>query len=367
MNRFFCPTRICIEPGCSAFLSDVLIELGCGSALLVTDAGLLATGLPDRLRDRLDQRGIGVELFSEVEANPRTETAEAAALHLRGAGLEAVVALGGGSAIDAAKAAAMLASNAGSATSYLGKNRFRAKPLPLVAIPTTCGTGSEVTWVSVLSDTEKQHKISIKGDAMFPDWALVDADLISSLPAGLVASTGLDALTHALEACIVVQANPVSDAMARQAIGLLLGYLGRGYRDIAGDGEAREGLMRAATLAGLAFGSADVAAVHCISETLGGLYDIPHGLANAMLLVPVMRAHGDSVAGRLEQCAGSDDLLDKIEELTTTLDIPAFSSLEIDPADHPRIAQGAVANGSNGSNPRVMGELEYLEILESLS
>ena len=141
---------------------------------------------------------------------------------------------------DAAKAAAMLLPNGGSCRDYEGKNRFTRAPLPFVAIPTTCGTGSEVTWVAVITDPDRSWKMSLKGDGMFPDWALVDADLIATLPASLVAWTGLDALTHALEATTCRAANPASDALAEKAISLLLRYLRRAVADVAGDAEARE-------------------------------------------------------------------------------------------------------------------------------
>lgn len=373
MNRFFCPTRVCIQPGSSAFLTEVVAEMRCSSLLLVTDQGLMDSGLIEEISGPLQKRGIGVEVFAEVEANPRIGTAEAAAERLRVQHLDAVVAIGGGSSLDAGKAAAMLARNEGGALSWVGRRDFPNDPLPLIAIPTTCGTGSEVTWVSVLSHPASGRKVSIKGERMFPDWALVDANLAASLPPALVANTGMDALTHALEATTVRLRNPVSDALAEQAIALILRYLPRGHQDVAGDEEAREALMRAATLAGLAFGSSDVGAVHCLSETLGGLYDIPHGLANAMLLCPVMRSHAESINGRLaeldrllpEKLAGG--FLAAIERLVEDLAIPAFDSLELDPAQFPRIAQGAAANGSNASNSRVMGELEYLEILEGLA
>ncbi|MHC5066075.1 MAG: iron-containing alcohol dehydrogenase [Planctomycetota bacterium] len=373
MNRFFCPTRVCIEAGSSAFLAEIVDGLHCSSLLMVTDPGIVESGIIERVCAPLQKRGLGVEIFAEVEANPRVETADTLAELLRDGDMDAVVAVGGGSSLDAGKAAAMLARNQGGALSWVGKRDFDAEPLPFIAIPTTCGTGSEVTWVSVLSHPATGRKVSVKGDRMFPAWALVDPNLVASLPASLVASTGMDALTHAMEATTVSLHNPVSDALAEQAIGLILRYLPRAHRDMSGDAEAREGVMRAATIAGLAFGSSDVGAVHCLSETLGGLYDVAHGEANAMLLAPVMRSHGETVARRLQEL---DSLLPEpveggilacVERMVEDLGIPAFDSLDLDPAQLPRVAQGAAANGSNASNPRVMGEFEYLQILEGLS
>jgi alcohol dehydrogenase len=206
----------------------------------------------------------------------------------------------------------------------------------------------------------------------------VDADLIATLPGRLVATTGLDAMTHALEATTCNLANPVSDALAEKAIGLLLAYLPRAAADPACDAVAREAVMRAATLAGLAFGNADVAGVHCLSESLGGLYDVPHGLANAVLLVPVLRAHGEAVAGRLAELEASveaaaapvaeraERFLGRLEALARDLEVPPWSRLAVPAEDHARIAERAVRNGSNSSNPRPMAATDYRRVLESL-
>jgi alcohol dehydrogenase len=232
-----------------------------------------------------------------------------------------------------------------------------------------------VTWVSVLTVEERQAKISVKGETMFPDWALVDADLLRTLPGRLVAWTGADALTHAVEATTCRLANPVSDALAEKAVSLLLRYLRRAAADIAGDGEAREAVMRASTLAGLAFGNADVAAVHCLSETLGGRWNLPHGLANAVLLAPVTRYNLAACADKLATLetalppgsgSGAEGVLGAIEDLVRDLGIPSFRDLRVPAEDHPWIAERAARNGSNPSNPREMGPEQYLEVLGSL-
>jgi len=372
------PTRVLIEVGCLARLPEGLEALGCRSALLVIDPGMRGTEWPDRARK--DLAGIRTETFADVEPNPRTSTAEKAAGMAREAGLAAVIGLGGGSVLDCAKAASMLATNPGTAKEFEGRNRFRNRPLPFVAIPSTCGTGSEVTWVSVLSHQESRSKISVKGEAMFPTQALVDADLLRSLPAHLVASTGLDALTHALEATTCTERNPVSDAFSEKAIALLFAYLPRAVADIGGDDEAREAVMRASTLAGLSFGNADVAAVHCLSETIGGMHDLPHGLLNAVLLGKVMRSHLPAIEGRLaelQRLVGPASamespaelalmFLDGLDRIARTIEIPSFASLGVPRKDFPEIAQRSTQNGSHGSNPRPMTQADYLTILEEL-
>ncbi len=381
MLGFRMPTRVEIRPGCLADLPQVARELNASSSLLVMDPGLAATPWPERVRRALGDASIRVEVFDQVEANPRTTTAEKIAGQITDAGLDLVIGLGGGSSLDAAKAGAMLATNPGRPVGELaGKELYEHAPKPLIAVPTTCGTGSEVTWVSVLSDTENRTKISVKGDSMFPNQALVDADLIRTLPANLVTWTGLDAMTHAIEATTCSVGNPVSDALAESAIALLFEYLPRAAQDVENDHEARAEVMRAATIAGLAFGNADVAGVHCLSESLGGMFDVPHGLANAILLTPVLRHHGTHVESRLAALASrvhgdarevpenerAEAFLTRLQGLVTTLEVPSFHSFDIGPEHYDAIAAAAVANGSNDSNPQPMAETNYLEILRGL-
>ncbi|PYQ63257.1 MAG: 1,3-propanediol dehydrogenase, partial [Acidobacteria bacterium] len=270
IRPFRVPTRVLLAPGALVRLPEIVAGYQPGRVLMVTDSGIEETGIPERVWQALAENEIEAITFDDVEPNPRASTVDRLADWGREEGVSLVLGIGGGSVLDAAKAAAMVITNGGAAASYEGRDRYTEKPLPFLAVPTTCGTGSEVTWVSVLTVEERHAKISVKGETMFPDWAIVDADLLRTLPGRLVAWTGADALTHALEAATCRLANPVSDALAEKAISLLLKYLRRAAADIAGDAEAREAVMRASTLAGLAFGNADVAAVHCLSETLGG-------------------------------------------------------------------------------------------------
>ncbi|MFL6196126.1 MAG: iron-containing alcohol dehydrogenase family protein [Thermoanaerobaculia bacterium] len=373
LHPFRLPTRLLMAPGALAQLPEVVAGYSPERVLLVTDPGLEDTGWPERIWQALAEINIEAITFDDVEANPRASTVDRMAEWAKAEGATLVLGVGGGSVLDAAKAAAMVMTNGGAAASYEGRDRYAEKPLPFIAVPTTCGTGSEVTWVSVLTVEERYAKISVKGEAMFPDWAVVDPELLRTLPGRLVAWTGMDALTHALEAATGRRANPVSDTLAADAASLLFRYLRRAAEDIEGDAEAREAVMRASTLAGLAFGNADVAAVHCLSETLGGRYDLPHGLANAALLRPVLEynlpATRDKLAA-LATAAGlgatAEDLLKAVEDLLDALDIPGFPAFGIPREDHPWIAERAAQNGSNASNAREMGAEQYLELLEGL-
>jgi alcohol dehydrogenase len=382
MLGFRLPTHVKIQPGCLHDVIPVLQSLNIRRILLLIDPGLKSNGWTDQIQTHLKRTMGACVLYDQIESDPKTETVEALTEMIRADDLAAVVAIGGGSTLDAGKAAAMLASNGGQIIQYEGKNRYKQQPLPFIAVPTTCGTGSEVTWVSVLTHAESQRKISVKGLTMFPTQALVDANLLKSLPPHFVAYTGLDALTHALEATTGNQANPVSDALAEKAISLLFRYLPRAVANISGDSEAREAVMRASTIAGLAFGNADVGAVHCLSETLGALYHIPHGLGNAMLLSPVLSYHKTYIIDRLAQLsrqtwptdligATKPDLaeyfLERVKQLSRTLEIPPFTSLDIKTLDYQKVAEMSVLNGSNDSNPQIMQTENYLEILNSLS
>ena len=404
MSGWRLPTRVFVQPGgIATLLPQLAASLGTRVAL-VTDPGLESTPWPARVEAALRGVGLSVGLrFAQVEANPRAATVDALGAAVRESKADVVLALGGGSAIDAAKAAAMLATNTGPITAFEGKNKFSAKPLPLLAIPTTCGTGSEVTWVSVITHAAQQRKISVKGDAMFPAVALVDAHVLRTLPRELVAYTGVDALTHALEAtlCRAGVRNAISCSLAEDATALLFQHLraaADGTRQESAEAEAaRAAVLRASTLAGMAFGNSDVGAVHCLSESIGGVWDVPHGLGNAVFLAATLRHHlavedaitserAPYVRARLTRLAArcaadapaamarADDryarggpsaewFLSALDALVRDLRVPPFSALRLPEAEHARIAALAVANGSNGSNPSDMGTADYMHII----
>ena len=221
--------------------------------------------------------------------------------------------------------------------------------------------------------------MSIKGPLLFPAVALVDPDLLITLPPNLVASTGLDALTHAIEAYTVKPASFITDIFARESLNLIFRHLEDAYGDIRGNKEAREGLMKASLLAGLAFGNSDVGAVHCLAESIGSLYDTPHGVANAVFLPYVMEFNLDVSLEKYAEIAliaGIKDqekhkaalgLIQKIKDLSRALSIPSFGNLRIAEADFPAIAQKSFENNSNPSNPKPVGVEDYLQILKRAS
>ena len=376
---FRVPTRVYFEEGGLSHVGEWANSLHCARMLLVVDEGLMATRWADVAFRELSDTGIDVTIVDTVEANPRYSTIDGIAGEARNASIDGVVALGGGSVMDAGKAIAMLITNDGSCLDYEGRNKMNQASVPFIAVPTTCGTGSEVTWVSVISDPASKRKFSVKGETMFPAAAIIDPNVLTSLPAHLVASTGMDAFTHAIEAYTGTCSNPFSDALAEKAILLLDRYLERAVRDIR-DNEARREVMRASTIAGMAFGNADVGGVHCLSESIGGMFDVPHGLSNAILLAPVMRYHQPVIAEELtrlyrlmdtanqaiDQEEASAGMLDRIEALVSAIGLPRFDSLEVPESAYPDIAAASVANNSNGSNPQPMRASDYLAILNGL-
>lgn len=365
---FRLPTNTVIRPGAITELGNVVSALGASRVFLVSDEGLGNTPWPAVVEEVLSSLGTARAIFTDVAPNPRTFQVDQAARAAQSFEADLVLGLGGGSVLDTAKAVAMLCRNEGSIRDFEGKEVFANQPLPFVAIPTTCGTGSEVTWVSVVSDPDSKRKMSVKGTGMFPTYALVDSNLIKTLPSSLIAYTGMDALTHAMEALVSKCANPVSDALAVAAIQLISEHIEDCVNDRS-DSNHREALMRGSTLAGISFGNADVGAVHCLSESIGGLFDHPHGLLNAQLLLPVMQFQYADIHRKLETVSefrNPESLLARIEQLVDSLGIPALATLNIPEESWPKIAQMAEQNNSNASNPRDMVARDYEQILESM-
>jgi len=376
MMKFHLPTKIFFGAGSINRLKEIVDENFKGSRpFLVTDRGVIQAGIAQKVLSQLPV----VEVFDEVEQNPKHGTVNKAGEIVRRLKPELVIGLGGGSSLDAAKAIGLLATNAGLIEDYEGRGKYKTAPLPVLAIPTTCGTGSEVTWVSVVTHTERMFKMSIKGPHLFPAVALVDPELLVSLPAQLVASTGMDAMTHAIEAYTVKAATPITDIFARKALRLIFQFLERAYMNIKGDKEAREKLMLGSTLAGIAFCNSDVGAVHCLAEALGSLYDTPHGIANSVFLPCVMEFNLPAAKKRYAEIArlaeieeddeeeAASELIRMIKFLSASLNIPHFKELGVEESRFCEIAQKSFENNSNPSNPREASAEDYLAILKRIS
>lgn len=377
--QFLLPTTVVMGSGVSADLATHVHALGGSRAFVVTDPGVVGTGLVERVLAPLAAAGIEVDVWDNISGNPRDYECNNASEQAIAFGADIVIAIGGGSPMDAAKAVAALVTNGGHVEDWEAPRQLDADPLPLIAIPTTAGTGSEVTFYAVVTDTDRKFKMSLFDTRLAPEIALVDSELTYSLPPHVTAATGMDALTHAVEAYTSNLANPVSDALALQAMRLIARWLPVAVAD-GSNAEARDAMMTASMIAGMAFGNADVASVHCIAEAIGGRYDTPHGVANSVFL-PVVFAHnaeteparhadvaealGVARAGRPDAEVAADGAA-VLSELARTVGIPHLRELPgIDPEDFPALAAASAVNVSNPSNCRPMDESAYLTLLET--
>ncbi|MDD5169688.1 MAG: iron-containing alcohol dehydrogenase [Syntrophales bacterium] len=319
--------KIAFGVGSFENLPDYLGELKSKKPLVVMDPVLAASGLKERVQDLLEKKGIKITLFDKVEPEPPIELADAGAkLAIKGK-CDAVIGIGGGSAMDVAKAVAVLAANNGKAVDYLGLGKVPGPGLPKIMIPTTAGTGSEVTFTSVFVRKNLKKKEGMNSPYLYPELALLDPALTLSLPPHPTATTGLDALCHAIESFTSINASPMSEMISLEAIILIAENL----RTCVHDGknlEAREKMLLGSLYAGLGLANAGVTAVHSLSYPLGGKYGIPHGLANSLLLPHVMAYN---LAGSLEKFA---EIAEAMGEITDGLSLRDAAGLAVEAVDN---------------------------------
>ena len=364
------PRLMHIGGGALAELPGVLRRLELAKPLLVTDPFLVKSGHLERATGILDRAGISWSVFSETVADPTTAVVEAGAGRLAEDSYDSLVAIGGGSSIDTAKGMSVLLANGGRMRDYKVPADIPKRGLPIVAIPTTAGTGSEVTRFTVITDTETDEKMLIAGLACCPVAAIIDYELTLSMPLRLTADTGLDSLTHAIEAYVSRRANPFTDGLARNAMELIARHIRSACAE-PDNRAAREAMMLGATTAGMAFSNASVCLVHGMSRPIGAFFHVPHGLSNAMLLpeitafsVPAAleryadcaRAMGVAEVGEGSQAAVAR-LLDELRRLIEDLKVPSPRAWGIDAGRYeellPVMASQALASGSPANNPRV--------------
>jgi alcohol dehydrogenase class IV len=283
--------RVYCEPGASTKLGALMAELGATRVMLVTDPGVMKLGLPEAALASLKAAGIAVAIYDKTEADPPERLVHDAVAAARAHKTDGVVGFGGGSSMDIAKLVALLCGNSDQPLAEMyGIGNAKGKRLPLVQVPTTAGTGSEVTGISIITTGESEKK-GVVSPLLLPDIALLDADLTLGLPRGVTAATGVDAMVHAIEAYTSKhKKNPMSDALAREALRLL----SKNIRIVcspegAKDRDARSEMLLGAMLAGMAFANSPVAAVHALAYPVGGHFHVPHGLSNALMLPHVLR------------------------------------------------------------------------------
>ncbi len=379
LSWFGCPTQIHLGAGAHERLDEVLQRLGCTRLFVALDAALQGGAFYGRIAERLARLGVQTATFTEIEPDPSAQTVEKAFAVAQSVDAQAVLAIGGGSTMDVAKAVAILATNGGRIHDYEGIEKFAQRPLPRIAVPTTAGTGSEVSGSCVITDTERQLKMSIRHAALNPaDVAILDPLALATVPAHVAAHAGLDAFTHAFESYIALQANPVTDALNLHAMELLAANL-RPFVAQRSNTEAALATLCGSTLAGMAFGITGLGNVHCMARFLGTRLHLSHGLSNALCLptvagfnlaanprkyARVARAMGCHVDGRTELEA-AHAAVDAITGLCADLGIPRrLREVGAEPAMLPELARQCAGAGYNRWNPRHTTEADFLALFK---
>lgn len=373
--------RLLSGRGCLDRLGDEAARLGACKNLIVSDAGIAAAGLVDEASRVLSRRGLPVDVFAEVEADPGVSSVEAALQAAKDGAAEVIIGLGGGSSLDVAKIVAALMTNPGPLPSYFGMGQIPRPGLPLILIPTTAGTGSEATNIAVLSDSEKGVKNGIVSEHLFARCAILDPLLTASLPPEVTAMTGMDALAHALESYTGKRASVWTEALSLKALQMIAGNLRQAYAN--GDNlEARENMLYASCMAGMAFTNTQNALAHALSMTIGGRYHCPHGLLTASVLPWVMEfnlmadpAKYAEVARALgEKIEGQSDLdaarlsLKAIKSLLEDLEIPCrLSNYDVPREAITGLAEATVATQTRliSNNPRTVSVQQAAAILNA--
>ena len=373
------PPILQIGGGSFSTVAILLQRLRCERPLIVTDPFLMKSQLAAQLAAQIRSAGLSCEIFHETVADPTSAVVETGAGVFRSGGHDCLVSLGGGSPIDTAKAIGMLSANHGNVRDYRVP-----QPIPLpgpthVAIPTTAGTGSEVTRFTVITDSESGEKMLLAGETLQPAAAVVDYELTLSMPPRLTADTGTDSLTHAIEAFVSRKANPFTDALALSAMKTIWRELPISFRE-PGNLQAREAMMLAATQAGMAFSNASVALVHGMSRPLGAHFHIPHGLSNAMLLPAVTAFSVQSAVDQYAECAramgvaqahDSDEeavaqLVSALQRRNEELQVPSPKEWGVSEEQYfgllGTMAAQALASGSPANNPRLATATEIEQL-----
>lgn len=363
-------------------LPAVIKGCGCKKIFIVTGRFHSTTAIFLGFLDRLKKENLDYTVFCDVSPNPKVKDAEKAAQKYREEECDSVVAFGGGSSMDCAKiVAALVSSDKNSVKSMRGYLKVKGKLVKIFAIPTTSGTGSETTVAAVVTDSDKGDKFSISDPKLIPAYAVLDPNLTVSLPKGLTASTGMDALTHAVEAYIGVGGNKYTNALAEKAVKLIFESLYKAYSD-GSDIKARENMSFASYYAGNAFTRAYVGYVHAMAHSLGGFYNVPHGFANAVILPYLLDFYGDKIykkLARLAVCANlgketenekelASKFIAAVKELNSKMEIPTTIK-ELKKEDIPRLAQHAIKEGNPSYPvPVIMNEKQcealFLKLLQ---
>lgn len=378
-STFFIPAVNIMGNGCLDEAMTAIRNYGFRNALIVTDAGLAKAGVAAKIAEKLALQDINAVIFDGAKPNPSIANVEAGLAVLKQHQCDFVLSLGGGSPHDCAKGIALCATNGGHIRDYEGVDRSAKPQLPLVAINTTAGTASEMTRFCIITDEERHVKMAIVDRNVTPLLSVNDPELMVAMPKGLTAATGMDALTHAVEAYVSIAANPITDACAIKAMELISYNL----RDAVKDGTnltARENMAYAQFLAGMAFNNASLGFVHAMAHQLGGFYDLPHGVCNAVLLPHVQAFNASVCASRLTDVAhalgadvrglspeeGAQAAIAAIRTLAKDVEIPAgLRDLGAKLDDIPLLATNALKDACGFTNPRKADQAQIEEIFRN--
>lgn len=377
ISSFFCPTRIYMGALSYTQLSGFLAEFQCNRLFLAMDAALLQTEFAKSVLALLEKDNVTVSIFTEIEPDPSVRTVEKAFAQWRDAASSAILAIGGGSTIDVAKAVAILATNGGRIHDYEGIERFKTPPLPLIAVPTTAGTGSEVSGSCVITDTERGVKMSIRHASLNPARiAILDPLALRTIPPKVACHAGLDAFVHAFESFIAQNANPLTDAVNLEAIRLISANL-RPFVANPANQDAALSMLCGSALAGLAFGQTGLGNVHCMARFVGARFHLSHGLSNALCLPTV--AHFNMIAAparyaKIAAAMGCDvahlpeldaarTAVQAIAELCLDLDIPTqLRDVGVTEDSLEEMAQLCVEADYNRWNPRLTSLADFMSL-----
>ncbi|NIY83430.1 L-threonine dehydrogenase [Vibrio hepatarius] len=378
-SAFFIPTVNLMGAGCLKDAADSIQSKGFKKGLIVTDKILNQIGVVKKVQDLLTERDVETVVFDGTQPNPTISNVNDGLALLKANDCDFVVSLGGGSPHDCAKGISLVAANGGKIGDYEGVDQSAKPMLPLVSINTTAGTASEMTRFCIITDEERHIKMAIVDKHTTPLISVNDPELMLAKPASLTAATGMDALTHAVEAYVSTAATPITDAVAIKAIELIQAHLRTAVKD-GGNLEAREQMAYAQFMAGMAFNNASLGYVHAMAHQLGGFYDLPHGVCNAILLPHVQRYNAQVVPARLRDVAkalgvnvegmtpeqGADAAIEAIVSLAKDVGIPAgIQELGAKAEDIPTLADNALKDACGFTNPKQATHEEITAIFEA--
>ncbi len=379
MNEFTfsVPQNIIVGRGSLAKLPEVAEKSGGKKAFIISGPHLNKMGIVQSCVDALKAKGIESSVFTETEGNPSVETVDKASAAYKESGADFIVALGGGSPMDVAKAVGVVARYGGSITEYEGADKVPGDIIPLIAVPTTAGTGSEVTAFSVITDHSRNYKLTVFSYKLIPSYAILDAELLTTAPASVAAACGIDALVHALEAYISTAASPFSDAMAEKALELIGANI-RCYAANRGDIEAAENMLVGSLFAGIAFSWARLGDVHAMSHPVSAYFNVPHGVANAILLPTIVEYNMLADKGKylniynyiaelpaVPEEFTADMLVDELLNLNEALGIPAgLEEAGVTKDKFDAMADDAMKSGNIAVNPRSTTKKDVLALYE---